>query len=98
MTTLLASALTKGTDLDLYLTSLGAYCTSLVHIDGEEESLIVYTAESNLWVVLQEDGDISIIEEVAGDNCISLYDYKGMLLDYYMADMGYGMEVIQNFF
>ena len=97
MTTLLASALTKGTDLDLYLTDLGAYCTSLIHIDGEEESLIVYTQKGGLWVVFQPEGDITVIEEVAGDNIVSLYDYKGSLLDYYMADMGYGMEVVQNF-
>lgn len=97
MTTLLAPALIKDTDLDLCLTSMGAFCTSLVHTNGEEESLIVYTHQGNVWVVLQEDSDITVIEKIAGDNVISLYDYKGTLLDYYMADMGYVLEVIQNF-
>lgn len=93
----ITSALIQGTDLDLYLTSLGAYCTSLIHTDEEEENIIVYTKKGGLWVVFQPEGDITVIEEVAGDNIVSLYDYKGSLLDYYMADMGYGMEVVQNF-
>lgn len=98
LTSALTSALTSGTDLDLYLTSLGAYCTSLIQTEGDEENLIVYTKKGGIWVVLQPEGDITVIEEeVAGDNIVSLYDYKGSLLDYYMADMGYGLEVIQHF-